>query len=52
MISRRIFYDEITCKRCEYTWNPRIPNPRVCPRCKSYDWQKDRVRKGLVREAT
>jgi len=52
MISRRIFYDEITCKRCEHTWSPRTPDPRVCPRCKSYEWQKDRVRKGLVREAT
>ena len=52
MISRRIFYDEATCKRCDHTWNPITPTPRVCPRCKSYDWQKDRVRKGLVTEST
>jgi predicted Zn-ribbon and HTH transcriptional regulator len=50
MISKKIVYDEATCKRCEHTWNPVTPTPRVCPRCKSYDWQKERVRKGLVRE--
>jgi len=25
----------ITCQRCGKEWIPRIPDPRLCPRCKS-----------------
>ena len=36
-----------TCKRCDidgkpFTWTSMLEKPRVCPKCKSYDWNKDR----------
>lgn len=32
------------CKRCGLEWEPRVKEPRACPRCHSYDWNKDYVR--------
>ena len=29
------------CKRCGYSWTPRITNPAVCPYCKRHDWNED-----------
>ena len=29
------------CKKCSYRWTPRIDNPTVCPKCKSYKWDSD-----------
>ena len=27
------------CPKCSYEWEPRKPNPKVCPRCKGrLDW--------------
>jgi len=33
---------ELVCKRpgCGHVWVPRVPHPKVCPKCKSYDWDK------------
>lgn len=37
-----------TCLRCNYVWTPRLTRrPQVCPRCKSYTW--DRPRRGRGR---
>jgi len=30
------------CKKCGYSWESRINNPKVCPRCKSYNWNKEK----------
>lgn len=30
------------CKKCNYEWESRIENPKVCPRCKSYNWNKEK----------
>jgi predicted Zn-ribbon and HTH transcriptional regulator len=30
------------CKKCGHIWVPRIPNPQMCPRCKTYNWKKVR----------
>lgn len=27
---------QLTCEKCGWTWTPRVPNPRVCPKCKTY----------------
>ena len=37
---------QFKCLRCDYEWNPRKKGktPKVCPRCKSYEWNKPRVR--------
>lgn len=24
---------KITCSKCDYTWTPRVSNPKVCPKC-------------------
>lgn len=36
----------LKCLRCNHEWFPQIPNtlPKVCPKCKSYDWQKPFLR--------
>lgn len=45
-----------TCTHCRHTWFPRRPaRPVVCPRCKSYSWDKPprpvgRPRKVVTRE--
>ena len=26
------------CSRCGHRWIPRINNPVMCPKCKSYYW--------------
>ena len=31
---------EMECMQCGYHWVPRVPNPKVCPRCKHYNWRK------------
>lgn len=33
------------CKRCLYEWWPKKPNKyvKICPRCKSPLWNKDKV---------
>ena len=29
------------CKKCLYEWNPKKPNPKECPHCKSRDYRND-----------
>jgi Zn finger protein HypA/HybF involved in hydrogenase expression len=31
----------LKCKKCGYQWFPRMENPTVCPKCKSYKWNSD-----------
>ena len=36
----------LKCNRCNHSWYSRTPNePKVCPKCKSPYWNKERVRK-------
>ena len=29
------------CQKCKWEWLPRREAvPKVCPKCKSYDWEK------------
>lgn len=39
------------CKRCGYQWNSiEDKPPKVCPKCKSYEYQNDRKRgKGVTK---
>ena len=30
------------CKLCGYEWESRTDKPKQCPKCKRYDWDKDR----------
>ena len=30
------------CLRCDHDWVSRLKRPRVCPKCKSYSWDKPR----------
>lgn len=32
--------EKLLCLRCGFTWEPRIKNPKSCPSCKRYDWNK------------
>ena len=38
------------CVRCGHEWESVVEKPRVCPRCKSYEFDKPRKRgKGVKR---
>ena len=38
---------QIECKRCSYRWIPRKMDIRICPKCKSPYWDKDKNSKKL-----
>lgn len=41
----------LSCSRCGWAWFPRtLYRPKVCPRCKSYYWNKPRVRSVVKKE--
>ena len=41
---RSIKLPYLKCKRCGYNWIPRRPQePKVCPKCKSPYWNKNRI---------
>lgn len=33
--------DQLVCKKCGYTWVPRVPSPKECARCKhrAEEWE-------------
>lgn len=33
---------QLICVKCNHVWYPNDPNkkPKVCPKCKRYDWYK------------
>ena len=33
------------CKNCGHKWNQRIEDPATCPRCKSYNWKEEKLKK-------
>ena len=35
---------KLECLRCGNKWIPITKNPKVCPRCKSYQWDMPRIR--------
>lgn len=35
--------NKIICKRCGFDWEPKVKKPRKCPRCSSYDYDKEKV---------
>ena len=30
------------CQRCQFRWNPKVKEPKVCPKCKSYKWKEEK----------
>jgi hypothetical protein len=28
------------CKKCNYSWIPRVNKPKTCPNCNCYGWEK------------
>lgn len=37
------------CRRCGWTWKPRVPNPGRCPKCNSPYWNRERQKKTMRR---
>ena len=33
------------CKRCGYEWKSKMEEPKCCPKCKRYDWNKTKGKK-------
>lgn len=47
MAERIVKVIEYTCERCGYIWQPRgKAEPKVCPKCKRYDWNESQPKKG------
>jgi predicted Zn-ribbon and HTH transcriptional regulator len=40
MIKGPIKIPTLTCKQCGHQWVPTVPEPRCCPRCKSYKYME------------
>jgi len=40
----KIKLQKLKCKRCGYEWIPRKDEVRLCPRCRSPYWDKERKR--------
>lgn len=43
----KIKINKIVCKRCEHQWVPTQEVIRVCPKCKSPYWDKDKNEKNI-----
>jgi len=28
-----------TCAKCSWSWQPRVEQPKVCPKCRSDKWR-------------
>lgn len=33
---------QLRCKRCNHMWHPRKSEVRICPKCKSPYWDKEK----------
>ena len=42
---KRIKIEKLKCKRCGHEWTPRQEEIRICPRCKSPYWDRERKSK-------
>ncbi len=40
--------NKLKCLKCKYKWKPRTKEVKTCPRCKSYTWNKEKVRKEIT----
>ena len=36
---------KMNCKRCNHTWMPRQEEIRICPKCKSPYWDREKKQK-------
>jgi len=36
----RVKIRELICKQCGYKWIPRTSDVRMCPKCKSVNWDR------------
>ncbi len=33
---------KVKCLKCGFEWIPRVEDPLQCPKCKRYDWNKEK----------
>lgn len=38
----KIEMNKLQCKRCNHEWYPKQPEVRLCPKCKSPYWDRER----------
>lgn len=38
----KINIQELECKRCNHKWHPRQVDIRICPKCKSPYWDREK----------
>ena len=39
---------KLKCVRCGHEWYPRLPEIRICPKCKSAFWDRERKQKNTL----
>jgi len=42
---KEITITKLDCKRCGHKWIPKKKEVRICPKCKSPYWDKERQKK-------
>ena len=45
-MAMQIDIKKLKCKRCSHEWFPRGIEVRICPKCKSAFWDRERKSKG------
>lgn len=41
-MTMKIDIQKLLCKRCGHEWVPKIVEVRICPKCKSAYWDKEK----------
>ena len=41
---------KLECKRCGHTWLPHVEDVRMCPKCRSPYWDRERIRERRAEE--
>lgn len=52
MTQRAIKLPTAECRRCGHKWVPSVPQPKTCPRCKSYEWATPKAAKQVTSDVT
>lgn len=45
MTAQRVSLPVLHCYRCIFSWHPTVPIVRICPRCKSPNWNVPKFRR-------
>ena len=50
MVTRTREINEHTCQHCGHVWLSKMDRPGICPKCKSYNWDKTPQFRRVIKE--